>query len=202
VLLQARGVLADTSYALGVLNPVLRDLGPVAPRLASLLRAVAPAARGAVPTIRGVQALVAPAKRALLAFGPVERKATPAVNSLTSSLGPITPILSGLRPYVPDQVAGFFEGVGGDSGGYYDANGHFARIAPIISGTATSLTGLLGLLGGLTSALPVLNGTQTGMLASCPGGGGPPASDRSNGWTSPDALTAAGTVCNPANDQK
>jgi hypothetical protein len=155
-----------------------------------------------VPTIRGVQALVAPAKRALLAFGPVERKATPAIASLASALPPTVPILSAVRPYLPDLQAGFFSGVGGDSGGYYDANGRFIRVMPVISGTGGALTGVLGLLGGLTSALPVLNGTTTGNLAPCPGGGAPPASDRSNAWTSSDSLPAAGTFCNPAHDQR
>jgi phospholipid/cholesterol/gamma-HCH transport system substrate-binding protein len=202
VLAQSRGVLADVSYTLGVLNPVLTHLQPVAPKLATLLRVLRPAARGAVPTITGVQKLVSPAEKALRSFTSVEPKATPAVDSLSTALTAITPVLSGLRPYVPDQVAGFFEGVAGNAGPYYDANGHFARIAPVISGTSTSLTGLLGLLGGLTSALPVLNGTQTGMLSACPGGGGPPSSDATNGWATPDALPSAGTICNPAQNQK
>jgi phospholipid/cholesterol/gamma-HCH transport system substrate-binding protein len=203
VLGQARSVLADTSYALGVLNPMLSDLQPVAPKLADFLANVAPAAHGLVPTIRGVQALVSPAERALGGFRAVEPKATAATNALPAALRPVTPILAGLRPYVPDQVAGFFTGVGGSTGGYYDANGQYARISLEIAPGGTSLSGLLGLLGGATSAvLPALHGGYSGHIAACPAGGGPPSADGSSPWTSPDTLPATGTLCNPADDQK
>jgi phospholipid/cholesterol/gamma-HCH transport system substrate-binding protein len=202
VLGQARAVLADTSYALGVLNPMLRDLQPVAPKLAGFLAHVSPAVHGLVPTIRGVQALVAPAESALTGFRTTERKATPAVNGLPAALVPVTPILAGLRPYVPDQVQGFFTGVGGNTGGYYDANGHYARIAPIIAPGGSSLAGLLGLLGNPLAVLPNLSGGYKGKIAPCPGGGGPPSADGSMPWTSPDTLPATGTLCNPADDQQ
>ena len=40
------------------------------------------------------------------------------------------PILAALRPYTPDLVAGFGGAYFGTIGGYYDANGHYVRIAP------------------------------------------------------------------------
>jgi phospholipid/cholesterol/gamma-HCH transport system substrate-binding protein len=202
VLSQATGVLRDVDFTLGVVNPVLADLQPVAPRLARLLRKLVPTTRDAIPTIAGVQALVPSAKAALLGLPPVERKATPAVQSLTAALGPVIPILSGLRPYAPDVVAGFFNAFGGAAGGFYDANGHYLRSNVVVSGTGSSLTGLLSLLGGLTSKLPPLSGGRTGMLARCPGGGSPPASAGGNPWTAPDVLPATGGICDPANDQR
>jgi phospholipid/cholesterol/gamma-HCH transport system substrate-binding protein len=90
VLDQSTGVLRDVRSALGVLDPVLADLQPVAPRVAQLLTVLLPAARNAVPTIKGVEALVPSARAALLGLPPVERRATPAVRSLTSSLTKIT----------------------------------------------------------------------------------------------------------------
>ncbi len=188
VLQQSRGVLADVDYTLHVLNPALRDLQPVGPRLATLLRVVVPAARNAIPTIAGVQALIPTAKAALLGLPPVERQATPAVRSLTSALRGIMPILSGLRPYTPDVVAGFFNGVGGSTGGSYDANGHYLKSMLTVQGGGASLTGLLSLLGPLTGSLGPFNGGRTGLTAPCPGGGGPPAADGSNPWTTPDLL--------------
>lgn len=202
VLSQGTDVLRDANFALGQLDPTLTDLQPVAPRLARLLSKLVPTARDAIPTIRGVQALVPGAKAALLAFPPVERKATPAVRSLTAAIGPITPILAGLRPYVPDVVAGFFNAFGGSTGSYYDANGHYARVTSVLAGGGTTLTGLLGLLGGLTTSLPPLNGARSGLLARCPGGGSPPAAAGGNPWLTPDVLSGTGNLCNPANDEK
>jgi phospholipid/cholesterol/gamma-HCH transport system substrate-binding protein len=202
VLSQGTAVLRHVDSALGVLNPVLTDLQPVAPRLAGLLVKLVPVARDAIPTIAGVQALLPGARAALLGLPPVERKATPAVESLTAAIGPITPILAGLRPYTPDVVAGFFNAFGGSTGGYYDANGHYFRVGSVLAGGGTSLTGVLGLLGGLTGSPPQLNGARSGQLARCPGGAVPPATAGGNPWLGPDLLPGTGNVCNPANNQK
>jgi phospholipid/cholesterol/gamma-HCH transport system substrate-binding protein len=189
VLQQSTGVLNDVNFSLKILDPVLVDLQPVA--------------RNAIPTIAGVEALVPGAKSALLALPPSVRKAIPGVDSLTSSLTEVTPILSAIRPYAPDVVAGFFGGVGGSAGGSYDANGHYLKAMLSLQPTGgASLTGLLGLLGGSTISLPPLNGGRTGLLSPCPGGGGQPAADGSNPWNNPDVLARAGKVCNPADNQK
>ena len=206
VLHQATPVLNDLDYALTQLDPVFKDLQPVAPRVANLLRALLPAAGEAVPTIAGVEALVAPAKAALTALPPAVNKAVPAVSSLATALKEITPILAGLRPYAPDAVAGFFNGVGGATGGAYDANGHYLKSALLAQGTGVSMTGLLSLvsalLGHTVPGAPLLTGGRTGLLAPCPGGGSPPSWDSSAPWTQPDIPAATGNLCNPANDQQ
>jgi len=206
VLDQGTGVLADVNYTLGVLDPVLRDLQPVAPRLGTLLRVLVPAARNAIPTVNGIQGLVPGAKAALLALPPVEKVATPAVESLTKALKPLTPILAGLRPYVPDLIAGFFNGVGGAAGGSYDANGHYLKALAVVSAGGNTLTGLLntlgGLLGGVTGTLTGIGNGRTQLVAPCPGGGSPASGDGSNPWTAPDLLPTTGNLCNPADDQK
>jgi phospholipid/cholesterol/gamma-HCH transport system substrate-binding protein len=205
VLRQGTAVLADTNFTLKAVNPLLRDLQPVAPRLGSLLRAVVPTARNAIPTIAGVQSLVPSAERALTALPGVANSAIPAVTSLTRALKPITPILAGLRPYTPDVVAGFFTGVGGSDGGNYDANGHYLKSmlgVQVGGGTLTGVVNVLGsLLGGLTGAVTPLGNGNTS-IAPCPGGGSPPATDGTNPWTSPDLLPATGTLCLPQDDQK
>jgi phospholipid/cholesterol/gamma-HCH transport system substrate-binding protein len=202
VLRQGTKVLADTNGTLKVLNPAVKDLQPVAPRLATLLRRLEPAVQAAIPTIAGVQALLPGAKAALTAFPAVERAATPAVRSLASALPPITPILAGLRPYLPDAVSGFFNGVGGASAGAYDANGHYLKSELTVQGGGGSLSGLLSLLGGVTGSLGPLNGGRSRLLAPCPGGGSPAAPDGTNPWISPDVLPGTGNLCNPADDQK
>jgi hypothetical protein len=206
VLAQGQAVLRDVSFALGVLDPTLSDLRPVAPRLATFLRVLVPAAKNAGPTIAGVQALVPGARRALVALPQAVAEAVPAVNSLTKALKPLTPMLAGIRPYMPDVVAGFFNGVGGAVGGNYDANGHYIKTMATVQAGGSSLTGLLNvlgaLLGGVTGTVPQLHGARTHLIAPCPGGGTPPAFDHSNPWTSPDLPAATGKICNPADDQQ
>jgi phospholipid/cholesterol/gamma-HCH transport system substrate-binding protein len=205
VLRQGTAVLADTNYTLGALNPVLRDLRPVAPRLGSLLRVAVPTTRNAIPTIAGVQSLVPSAKQALTALPAVANSAIPAVTSLTRALKPITPILAGLRPYTPDVVGGFFNGVGGADGGNYDANGHYIKTMLGVQAGGGTLTGVINVLGSLLGTLtgavtPLGNGSTN--IAPCPGGGAPPAADNTNAWTSPDLLPATGTLCLPQDDQR
>jgi phospholipid/cholesterol/gamma-HCH transport system substrate-binding protein len=200
VLSQGTGVLTDLNFALGVLNPALRALQPVAPRLTALLRKVVPAAAGAIPTVEGVAALVPSAEKSLGALPSLVAKAVPAINSLGKALPQVTPILSGLRPYAADAVAGFFGGVGGYSGGYYDANGHYVRLSALFGPGSSS--GLLTLLNGVQGQLPPFNGTRFGLLATCPGGSVEPSPNGGNPWTNPDVLPAAGAVCNPAHDHQ
>ena len=196
VLRQGAGVLADVNSALPVLNPTLRALRPLAPKLATLLRALVPAAHNAIPTITAVQALVVPAERVLTQLPPVVHKALPAINSLRRALPPITPILSGLRPYTPEVVSGFFGGVGGYSGGYYDANGQFLRTGVELG--PGGFSSILSLLNGILNKLPPFNGTRYSQLAPCPGGATNASPHGGNPWNHPDSKLS---VCNPTNNQ-
>jgi hypothetical protein len=185
-----------------VLDPVLVHLRPAARGLGALLQTLMPAAAHELPTIRALRNLVPGAEAALEGFRSVEPVATPAVESLTTLLRVISPSLSSLRPFAPDVVGGFFNGVGGATAGTYDANGHYLHGEVTIQGGGSSLTGLLNLLGGHTGTLGPFHGERTRLLSPCPGGGGPPAPDRSNPWTRPDLLPGAPAVCRPANDQR
>ena len=178
VLRQSTAVLADVNFTLTFLNPALRALQPVAPLLATLLQKVVPVAQNTVPTIAGVQALVSPSESALRAIPPVEKQATPAVRSLTTSLTELIPILAGLRPYTPDVVAGFFNGVGGASGGAYDANGHYLRSELTVQGGGSSLDGMLSIIGPLTGSLGPLNGGTQPVARAMPGRRGTPGRRR------------------------
>jgi phospholipid/cholesterol/gamma-HCH transport system substrate-binding protein len=202
VLSQSTRTLARLGGALRVVDPTLVRLQPVAVRLSRLLQVVLPAAAHEVPTLRALRALVPGAEAALEGFPPVEKAAVPAVQSLTTLLRVITPSLSAFRPYAPDIIGGFFNGVGGAAGGGYDANGHYLHGEITVQGGGASLTGLLNLLGGHIGTLGPFHGERTRLVAPCPGGGGPPARDRSNPWLHPDLLPNAGTLCRPANDQR
>jgi phospholipid/cholesterol/gamma-HCH transport system substrate-binding protein len=176
-LLNLRGALTD-------LQPALREARPVAPRLASALRLLEPAARHARPAVADVRRLVPDLKVALDRLPATERSAVPAFASATSALEKALPIVSGLRPYVPDVVAGLMNGFGGTTGGYYDANGHYVRIS--LHGNPYSINNA----GALVPA-PAADGTLTeyrsGIVARCPGAAAQPAPDRSNRWTPPEA---------------
>jgi phospholipid/cholesterol/gamma-HCH transport system substrate-binding protein len=202
VLTQATRVLGHVRGTLAVLDPALAHLPPVARGLARLIPSLLVTDREAVPTLSSIRGLIAGSERALEAFPPIERLATPAVQSLTRALHLFLPDLSLLRPYIPDVVAGFFNGVGGGPGGGYDANGHYLHAMIAVQGGGGSATGLLNLLTGKTSTLGPFTGERTGLLSPCPGGGNPPARDASNPWTSPDVIPGAPTPCKPGDDQR
>jgi hypothetical protein len=206
VLTQATQVLTRLGATTRLLDPVLVHLRPVSIRLTQLLKVVLPAAAHAIPTLNGLRALLPGAEAALERFPAVERRATPAIGSLRQALHGILPSLSALRPYAPDVVGGFFNGVGGATTGTYDANGHYLHGELTVQGGGSSLTGLLNLVEllqhKLTGNVGPFHGERIHLLAPCPGGGGPPAPDRSSPWTSPDLLPGTPSICRPADDQR
>jgi phospholipid/cholesterol/gamma-HCH transport system substrate-binding protein len=205
VLAQGRTVLSHLDGTLAALNPALVALGPVVPRLADFLRTTIPLGADLVPTLGQIKALFPAARRALSRFPPVERQAAPALRYLQEGLQGVLPILSGLRPYAPDTVAGFFGGVGGHAGSGYDANGHYLHARLTLQpgpGSLPDLSDLLDTLLGGKIDTANLGGARYGLLSPCPGGGGQPAADGSSPWTNPDSLPGAGQLCNPAEDQR
>ncbi|HET9074212.1 MAG TPA: MlaD family protein [Solirubrobacteraceae bacterium] len=202
VLHQTTRVFGRLDTTLNDLNPTLAALRPVAPTLASLLRAVAPFAHNLRPTISAIRGLLPPADRALRSFVPAAAKADPALGTLSGALRGITPILTGLRPYVPDFVAGFFNGVGGSTGAAYDANGHYLQVRLAVSGANGSLDGLLSLLGTTLGKLGTGSGGSFGRTRPCPGGGTIPSQDGSAPWLNADSAPSLGALCVPADDQQ
>jgi phospholipid/cholesterol/gamma-HCH transport system substrate-binding protein len=216
VLRHATGTLSRVRQTLQVVDPALVRLTPVARRLPALLQALVPATRNAVPMFTALRALIPGFEAALVRLPGVVRLANPAVASLTSVVKAITPALSSFRPYAPDVVSGFFNGVGGASDATYDANGHFLQGMLTIQGGGSSvsgtggLSGLLNLLGKLIGKklghLGPFHGERTKLVAPCPGGGNPPAPDHSNPWVTPDLLPGAtlgvAPLCLARDDQR
>ena len=96
------------------------------------------------------------------------------------------PITAFFGPYSPDLVGAL--STFGQSGGYYDANGHYARISPILPDFK------LGANNNLTpaSAQQSLEALKTGQLRRCPGAATQPAADGSSPFVDNGLLS-----CNP-----
>jgi phospholipid/cholesterol/gamma-HCH transport system substrate-binding protein len=84
------------------------------------------------------------------------------------------PITAFFGPYTPD-LQGFIRDFG-EGSAYYDANGHYARAAPVFN------TFSLGANNNLTPVTPQqgLEGLKTGQLRRCPGAATQPAADGSS----------------------
>jgi hypothetical protein len=114
----------------------------------------------------------------------------PALRSASATVTDLLPILTEVRPYTPDTVAGLFNGFGGTTGSYYDANGHYTRIS--FQSSAYSLESIASLLP-IPPATPGLTGYQKGVTARCPGSATQRAPDGSNPWVVPGCDSKATT---------
>jgi hypothetical protein len=170
-------------------NPVLAGAQPTIRPFGDLLRVTTPTLRNAAPLVASLRALMPQARQALLPLPRLGRQATPALASTTKALEDALPLITGLRPYTPELVAGFFSGFGGNSAHAYDANGHYQRVSLNLG--AGTLPGLIPLPSGAE-----LGGYRTGQVARCPGGAEPPAPDGSN------PIKPAGNTCDPKDNQK
>jgi phospholipid/cholesterol/gamma-HCH transport system substrate-binding protein len=190
VLGHADHTLAAARTTLAKLDPLLADLRPVAPPAARLLAQVVPVLDNTVPTLAEVRALIAQATPVLSALPSATRRAVPAIGAATQAFASVLSMLAGLRVYAPDLVAGFFNGFGGSNAGYYDANGHYARIA-----VEFGPGGGTGVLSSVPPTQPSsFNSYRTRRTARCPGGASGAAAAGANPWPVPG-------LCNPAQDQ-
>jgi phospholipid/cholesterol/gamma-HCH transport system substrate-binding protein len=101
---------------------------------------------------------------------------TASPNNVTA-LKESVPLSAPFGPYSPD-LEGFIRDFGAVSG-YYDANGHYARVEPLFDDFS------LGANNTLTPVTPQqgLAGLKTGQLRRCPGAGTQPAADGSSPFT-------------------
>jgi phospholipid/cholesterol/gamma-HCH transport system substrate-binding protein len=95
-----------------------------------------------------------------------------------TSLKESVPITAFFGPYSPDLASTLR--TFGQGGSYYDANGHYARITPILPDFK------LGENNTLTPASPqqALENLKSGQLRRCPGAGTQPAADKSSPFAS------------------
>lgn len=165
------GVLGGVRNTVAELRPALRELRPVAPRLVEVLRELGPASRAARPVLQRTRRLLPSLRRGLDGLPELRRNAVPALNSSVLTLISLMPVVDGLRPYTPEIVNGVVSGLGARASGYFDANGHFARIGVNQPPNAVS---------GFFNSSGQIGGFQTGQTRRCPGGAAEPADDGSN----------------------
>jgi phospholipid/cholesterol/gamma-HCH transport system substrate-binding protein len=170
---RAPGVLRTSGKQLGKLSRGL-DVVPATLPLARLLARSGPPLEKGAPLVDDLRPVLPELRRALDAFPPLARQTVPVMRDTTRTAKGVLPILSAARPYTPDLVSGFAGAFFGTIGGYYDANGHYVRIAP--SFATDSLPGF-----------PALR-YRTGLTARCPGAAVESAADRSNPFTDDPAL--------------
>ena len=116
------------------LNVLVNETKPVAPKLAPFFRELRPMINAAVPTIADLRKVVRQAgpnndATELLRKAPrLQRVATPAFRDTIAALKKAQPVIEFIRPYTPDFI-GWLRDFG-QGAANYDANGHFARVAP------------------------------------------------------------------------
>lgn len=191
---QANTTFVNLRSTLDDLDDLVDASKPVAPKLAPFFRQLRPLVTDARPTLRDLSSLIS-RKGAdndlidLLRKQPqLTKVATPAFEHSIEGLQQGTPVLQFIRPYAPDLI-GWFRDFG-QSTANYDANGHFARISPIVNAFQFTDNPAGGALTALKPADRQV-GLQNGKIKRCPGSSTQAATDGSNPYA------PEGSDCDP-----
>jgi len=169
---QANTTLVNLRGTVGDLRPAVRAALPVAPLLSRVLTRLQPVSADALPVVKRLRRTIdRPGEADLMAvlnrFPELERRALPALRSAAPTLEDALPVVRDARPYTPDLIGGLFNGFGGTTAGYYDANGHYTRISFQGNFATAANTGSLLQPGGQGQS--GLSGYRTGIDKRCPG---------------------------------
>jgi phospholipid/cholesterol/gamma-HCH transport system substrate-binding protein len=197
---QGNSTFVNLRHTLDDLDPLVAASKPATKRLAPLLADLRPLVHDAVPTIHDLRTLIhRPGPNNdlidLLNKTPgLQALAQPTFQHSVLALQQGQPIVSFVRPYVPELV-GWLRDFG-QGASTYDANGHYARIAPVFN--AFQYNDVPGTPGTLNPLLPSQRsaGTQVGVVTRCPGAASQPPPDASAPYTDSGALTATKS-CDP-----
>jgi phospholipid/cholesterol/gamma-HCH transport system substrate-binding protein len=192
---QANTTFVNLRSTLDDLDELVDASKPVAPKLAPFFRQLRPLVTDARPTLRDLSTLISRSGADndlidLLKKQPqLTKVATPAFQHSIKGLQQGTPVLQFIRPYAPDLI-GWFRDFG-QSTANYDANGHFARISPIVNAFQFTDTPAGGTLTALKPADRQV-GLQNGKIKRCPGSSTQAATDGSNPYA------PEGSDCDPS----
>ena len=182
---QANTTLVNLRSTLKDVDPAVIEARPSARPLADFLERLRPVAQDARPVVSQLRHTIDHAGSddllgVLAGVPPLERAAVPAFQSAVATVNDALPVLRELRPYTPDAVGGLFNGFGGTTAGYYDANGRYTRIS--FQSNAYSLQGIGSLLPVPQNNVPGLTGYRKNVTRRCPGAATQSAPDGSNPW--------------------
>jgi phospholipid/cholesterol/gamma-HCH transport system substrate-binding protein len=202
---QANTTLHNLRPALDDLDPLINATRASTKSLAPFLRQLHPVLTRSIPVFADLnRALNLEGKQNDLAdatgFLPaLQKRAADAVPITVQAMQDSQPTLQFLRPYIPDLTSGIAHL--NQVAGYYDANGHYARVQPVGMG-------VFGLAGGPTTftltaqnSAAVYNdygtfgGTNFNLFRRCPGGSTPTVAG-SNPFATP---SPAGDFLGPPN---
>jgi phospholipid/cholesterol/gamma-HCH transport system substrate-binding protein len=192
---QANTTFVNLRSTLDDLDELVNASKPVAPKLAPFFRQLRPLVTDARPTIRDLSSLISRPGAGndlidLLKKQPqLTRVATPTFQHTIKGLQQGTPVLQFIRPYAPDLI-GWFRDFGQTTANY-DANGHFARISPIVNAFQFTDNPAGGTLTALSADKRQV-GLQSGKVKRCPGASTQAAADGSNPYA------PEGSDCDPS----
>jgi phospholipid/cholesterol/gamma-HCH transport system substrate-binding protein len=183
---QANTTFVNLRAALDDLDPVIADLGRVAPQLAPFLRSLRPVIEESLPVFNNLQvALRRPGGHndltdSLRQLPAVAQAADKAVPRSLRALADSQHLIELARPYAPDLLA--VVGKLGATAGYYDFDGHYARAQPAAGNlfSYNSATGALEPIP-LSEQFDAFTSLGLGPFQRCPGA----ATQANAGWPTP-----------------
>jgi len=200
---QSNTTFVNLRAALDDVEPLIDTAKPATKELAPFLSEFHPVLSRAVPVFKNLRLTMrrpgfANDTAELLGTLPaVQERAAKAFPHSEQAIADYQPNLNFIRAYTPDLFNGF--GKLGEATGYYDGNGHYARVqfADLNIFDYNDVTGVLE---------PIPPSQQYGAFGGsapvtrrCPGGGTQPAPDGSNPFVDPPFSGAVGaSECNPA----
>jgi phospholipid/cholesterol/gamma-HCH transport system substrate-binding protein len=176
------------------LEELVKTARPTTPALTTLLERLRGLVVTATPAVHNF-------KEAISRPGPNNdltdlARALPALVSALTSASPSSvtalkesiPITNFFGPYAPD-LAGTLRTFG-QAASYYDANGHYARVEPVLPDFRLSENNTLV---PASSSQQALEGLKTGQLRRCPGAATEPAADHSSPFVDGELLSCDAT---------
>jgi phospholipid/cholesterol/gamma-HCH transport system substrate-binding protein len=201
VLRQSNTTFVNLRAALDDVEPLVNTAKPATKNLAPFLRELRPVVSKAVPVFKNLRLTVRrpgqfnDANELLTALPTVHQRSAKAFPNAEDAISAFQPNLDFFRAYSPDVFNGFAKL--GQVTGYYDGNGHYARVSPVFNIFERAASGSLE---------PISPAEQYNAYGAphtfrrCPGGATNPATDGSNPFVEPPFAGSgvSPSECNPA----